>query len=83
MILQETALKPIVTSNETMSDIGKNPSNKAIVVGLATIESSFTNHISKGIQGFKHHEFPALRVALEVLNASEGYLWVGLFLFRE
>ena len=73
---QETPLTPIVTTNETLSDIGKNPSKKAVVVALPTIESSFTNHISKGIQGFKHPEFPALRVALEVLNASEGYLWV-------
>jgi len=47
------------------------------VVSLPTIESSFVNHTTKAIQGFDHPELPALRVALEVLNAAESFLWVG------
>jgi Zn-dependent M16 (insulinase) family peptidase len=46
------------------------------VVTLPTIESSFVNHIGKGIQGFNHPEYPALRVASEVLSATESFLWV-------
>jgi hypothetical protein len=51
--------------------------SQATVVSLPTIESSFVNHTTKAIRGFDHPEFPALRVALEVLNATESFLWVG------
>jgi hypothetical protein len=54
---------------------------QAIVMSLPTIESSFVTHTTKGIQGFDHSERPAIRVALEVLNATEGYLWVWYFVF--
>lgn len=43
---------------------------------LPTIESSYVTHTTKSIQGFNHPEYPVLRIALEVLNATEGYLWV-------
>ena len=49
---------------------------QAVVLSLPTIESSYVNHTTKGITGFDHPEYPALAVALEVLNATEGYLWV-------
>ena len=52
---------------------------KAIIMGLPTIESSFATHTCKSIQGFNHPEYPALRVAVEVLNATEGFLWVRAF----
>ena len=48
-------------------------------MSLPTVESSFVTHTTKGIQGFDHPEYPAIRVALEVLNATEGYLWVWYF----
>jgi hypothetical protein len=51
---------------------------KSVVLSLPTIESSYVNHTTKGIQGFDNPETPALSVALEALNAAEGYLWVGL-----
>jgi len=50
-------------------------SRKAIVMSLPTIESSFATHTTKGILGFDHPEYPAVRVALEVLNATENYFW--------
>ena len=56
---------------------------QAIVMSLPTIESSFVNHTSKCIQGFDHPEYPAIRVALEVFNATEGYLWVRHFVFSK
>ena len=50
-------------------------------MGLPTTESSYVVHATKSIQGFKHPDFPVLRVAIEVLNATEGYLWVSHLLF--
>ena len=47
-------------------------------MSLPTIESSFVTHTTRGIQGFNHTEYPAIRLALEVLNATESYLWVSL-----
>lgn len=32
-------------------------------------------HVAKTVKGFQHPEYPALRLALEILNASEGFLW--------
>ena len=52
---------------------------QAIVMSLPTIESSFVTHTTKGIQGFNHPEYPAVRLAMEVLNATESYLWVRVF----
>jgi hypothetical protein len=49
---------------------------KAIVMSLPTIESSYVTHSTKAIKGFNHPEYPAFRIALEVLNATESYLWV-------
>jgi hypothetical protein len=49
---------------------------KAIALSLATIESSFVNYTTKGIRGWDHPDWPLLRVTQEVLNATEGYLWV-------
>jgi Zn-dependent M16 (insulinase) family peptidase len=46
-------------------------------MSLSTIESSFATHTTNGIRGFEHPEYPAVRVALEVLNATESYLWVS------
>lgn len=47
-------------------------------MSLPTIESSYVTHTTKGIQGFDHQDYPVLRVALEVLNATESFLWVNL-----
>lgn len=61
---------------DTLNSVGKNPVKKAVVVSLPTIESSFATHTAKGVQGWAHPEYPAMRVAVEVLNATESYLWV-------
>ncbi|KAJ7070954.1 Metalloenzyme, LuxS/M16 peptidase-like protein [Mycena amicta] len=73
--LPETPLAPVPLSSATLSDLGKQPVNKAVVMSLPTIESSYATHSTKAIQGFNHPEYPAFRVALEVLNATESYLW--------
>lgn len=53
-----------------------NKIRQAIVMSLPTIESSFVAHTTKGIVGIQHPDYPVLRVAVEVLNATESYLWV-------
>ncbi|KAI0639791.1 Metalloenzyme, LuxS/M16 peptidase-like protein [Trametes polyzona] len=68
-------LAPLRLAVDTLSSVGKNPVKKAVVVSLPTIESAFATHTAKGIQGWAHPEYPALRVAVEVLNATESYLW--------
>ncbi|KAF8622884.1 hypothetical protein AX15_006649 [Amanita polypyramis BW_CC] len=73
--LPEGTLSPVPLASATLSEIGKDPVKKAIVMSLPTIESSFVSHITKGIMGFQHPDYPVLRVALEVLNATESYLW--------
>jgi hypothetical protein len=51
---------------------------EAIVMSLATIESTFATHTTNCIQGFDHAEYPVIRLALEVLNAKEGPIWASL-----
>ncbi|KAI0036602.1 Metalloenzyme, LuxS/M16 peptidase-like protein [Vararia minispora EC-137] len=73
--LPEAPLAPVPYSDQTLSAVGKNPSKKAIVVSLPTIESSFVTYTSKGVLGWTHRDYPALRIATEVLSATESYLW--------
>lgn len=51
-------------------------------MSLPTIESSYVTHTTKGIEGFNHPDYPVFRVALEVLNATESYLWVSILLLN-
>ncbi|KAF8507185.1 Metalloenzyme, LuxS/M16 peptidase-like protein [Russula emetica] len=74
-VLPEASLSPVPLASDTLSNVGKNPTKHAIIVTLPTIESSFVNHIGKGIHGFDHPDYPALRVAAEVLSATESFLW--------
>ncbi|KAJ3559767.1 hypothetical protein NM688_g144 [Phlebia brevispora] len=73
--LKVSPLAPVRLASETLSKLGANPSRKAVVVSLHSIESSFASHHAKGLQGFNHPDYPALRIAGEVLNATESYLW--------
>ncbi|KAG6911895.1 hypothetical protein DXG01_000142 [Tephrocybe rancida] len=70
-----TELSPVPFAADTLSEVGKNPVKKAIVMSLPTIESSYVSHATKAIQGFNHPDYAVLRVASEVLNATESYLW--------
>ena len=45
-------------------------------MSLSTTETSYAMHTTKCIQGFDHVDVPVLRLASEVLNATEGFLWV-------
>ncbi|KAF8168013.1 Metalloenzyme, LuxS/M16 peptidase-like protein [Crassisporium funariophilum] len=73
--LPSVELSPVPLASETLSKVGEKVSRKAIVMSLPTIESSYVMHTTKGIRGFDNKEYPDIRVALEVLNATESYLW--------
>lgn len=73
--IPQVDLEPVTFSSDVLSELGRSPEKKAIIMALPTIESSFVTHTSKGIQGFSNAEYPAMRVALEVMNATESYLW--------
>ncbi|CAE6416736.1 unnamed protein product [Rhizoctonia solani] len=48
---------------------------KAVVVSMPTIESSYAIHTAQGVVGFDHPDYPALRLACEVLDGTESFLW--------
>ncbi|KAI0815109.1 Metalloenzyme, LuxS/M16 peptidase-like protein [Irpex lacteus] len=73
--LKTAPLGPIPVAADTLSSLGKSPVKKAVVLSLPTIESSFVSHHAKGMSGWTNADYPALRVAAEVLNATESYLW--------
>ncbi|KAF9044800.1 hypothetical protein BDZ89DRAFT_1191615 [Hymenopellis radicata] len=73
--IPEAPLSSVPLLSDRLSDVGRNPVKKATVMSLPTIESSYVTHSTKSIKGFQHPEYPAMRVALEVLNATESYLW--------
>ncbi|KAF9015263.1 Metalloenzyme, LuxS/M16 peptidase-like protein [Cyathus striatus] len=74
-VLPKGELSSIPLASETLSAVGSHTARKAIVMSLPTIESSFVTHSTNSICGFDHPEYPVVRVALEVLNATESYLW--------
>lgn len=68
-------LAPVPWVKDFKLPLGQNPSKKAVVVPLPSIESSFSVHTAKGVEGFDHPDIPALMVTLGTLNALESYLW--------
>jgi len=78
MSLLPTTLSPVPLAHQTLSAVGRNCSRQAIVMSLPTIESSFVYFTTNTIQGFNHSNYPVILLALEVLNATEGYLWRGI-----
>lgn len=73
--LPSAVLRPPPKSSESLTDLGKRPAKKAVVVTHPSIESSYGIHTSAAIQGFNHADQAALRVACEVLDATESFLW--------
>ncbi|EIW67501.1 hypothetical protein TREMEDRAFT_33585 [Tremella mesenterica DSM 1558] len=68
-------LRPISTSADTLSVLGKNPKAKCIIIPMSSIEGSYSNHSALGPKGFSHPDLPALLLSAAVLNATESYLW--------
>ncbi|KZV77044.1 hypothetical protein PENSPDRAFT_645781 [Peniophora sp. CONT] len=73
--LPAAPLAPLPFSDQTLSKVGRKPVKRAVVVSLPTIESAFVSYTGAGIRGWQHEDYPALRVAIEVLGATESFLW--------
>ncbi|KIY47049.1 hypothetical protein FISHEDRAFT_75082 [Fistulina hepatica ATCC 64428] len=73
--LKTPFLSDLRLSYDTLSDVGKNPVKKAIVLNLPTVETSYVYHTTRAFHGWDHPDLPAIRIASEVLNATESYLW--------
>ncbi len=54
------------------------PAGELVVVGLAAIESAFLIAAAPGLPGFGHADTAPLLVAMELLCATEGPLWVSV-----
>ncbi|KAH8114457.1 Metalloenzyme, LuxS/M16 peptidase-like protein [Phellopilus nigrolimitatus] len=76
--IHDAHLEPIKLANETLNNLGRNPRKKAVIVNLPHGENSFATFTAKGIQGFQNAEYPALSLALEVLNATGGHLFQSI-----
>ncbi|BEI83257.1 hypothetical protein CcaverHIS002_0311250 [Cutaneotrichosporon cavernicola] len=77
-VKEAVSLDPLSTSAATLTELGKAPSKKLVVVPMASIEGSYSSHAAKGPRGWDHPDVPALSVAQSVLNAMESYLWKSI-----
>ncbi|TYJ56451.1 hypothetical protein B9479_002854 [Cryptococcus floricola] len=77
-VSQAQALAPLSTSRETLTELGKNPSKKCIIIPMPAIEGSYATFYASGPAGHAHPDLPALRLASSVLNALESYLWKSI-----
>lgn len=76
--LEPEKLQNPLLGNTVLSSDGAQPSGKALVMSMPSIESSYAYHAAKGPQGFDHPDNAALTVAISVLNAMESYLWKAI-----
>ncbi|KAA1091647.1 hypothetical protein PGT21_036499 [Puccinia graminis f. sp. tritici] len=76
--LEPSKLHKPLLGNAVLSSDGAQPSGKALVMSMPSIESSYAYHAAKGPQGFDHPDSAALTVAISVLNAMESYLWKAI-----
>ncbi|WWC88419.1 uncharacterized protein L201_003330 [Kwoniella dendrophila CBS 6074] len=77
-IKEAKPLAPLSTSLQTLTELGKNPAKKCIIVPMPAIEGSYSQHFAKGPAGYDHPDLPALRLAASILNAMESYLWKSI-----
>lgn len=48
------------------------------MLSLPTIESSYAIHTTKSISGWDHPDGATLKLACEVLDGTESFLWVSV-----
>jgi len=61
--------------SRSLTALGKEPVKKGIILSLPTIESSFGVHITRIFQGWDHPDAAIVKLACEVLDGSESFLW--------
>ncbi|KAF2222164.1 putative zinc metalloprotease [Elsinoe ampelina] len=72
------SLRPLEEQRSLLTESGLSPGNKAIIVPLATVDSSFARFVVKGPDSHAHPDLPAIMVAASYLDAVEGPLWVAV-----
>jgi len=70
-----STLSPVPWQHQHLSEIGKEPATKAIVLSLPTVESSFAVHVTRMFRGWDHRDSAIIKLACEVLEGSESFLW--------
>ncbi|KAI8369556.1 Metalloenzyme, LuxS/M16 peptidase-like protein [Radiomyces spectabilis] len=70
-----TDLAPIVLSQEVLNPAGKTPGKVAAIVGLPSIENSYSLHTVKGPSRFDDPDIAPLLVLIELLDTMEGIFW--------
>ncbi|KZO96339.1 hypothetical protein CALVIDRAFT_481506 [Calocera viscosa TUFC12733] len=68
-------LEPVSWIQESLTALGKRPGKKAVVVTIPSIESSYSIHSTGTLTSWDHPDYAALRVAAEVLEGMESFLW--------
>ncbi|WFD34838.1 hypothetical protein MCUN1_001682 [Malassezia cuniculi] len=66
---------PLSWSRDVRSVLGQQPSKRAALCTLPTIESSFAVFSARGITDYLHEDYAALVVTIAILNAMESFLW--------
>lgn len=67
---------PIPDMQSRLSEEGKNPGSVgAVIVPMATLDTSFSTSTTKGVESLQDPRIPALMVAISYLETPEGPLW--------
>ncbi|KAH8664558.1 Metalloenzyme, LuxS/M16 peptidase-like protein [Xylariales sp. PMI_506] len=73
------SITPITKPWTLLNDEGRNPGNiGAIIIPMATIDSSYSVSSGKGLTSFSDPAVPALLVAAQYLETVEGPLWTAV-----
>ena len=63
---------------DRLSQAGRHPGNLAYIIPMATIDSSFTLSVAKGLDDIRDPRLAALMVTIAYLDAVEGPLWTAV-----
>ncbi|KAM0793508.1 hypothetical protein ACM66B_000947 [Microbotryomycetes sp. NB124-2] len=70
-------LVPIVKARDVLTHLGREPSYEFVLYESPAGKSSYSRHMAKGC-GCEHPDWPALEVAISMLDSSEGPLWTAI-----
>ena len=71
-------LEPLDDRFALLSELGRNPGKTCVIVPMATVESSSTLLVAKGVDSYDHPDLPAMNVARAYMDAVEGPFWIAV-----
>lgn len=74
----DRSITPLDRPSNRLSEAGKKPGNVAYLVPMPTIDSSYSNHTTRGPGTYTDPQRPALMVALAYVDAVEGPMWCAV-----